>query len=483
MVIEKAKRLVEHKKDVLILLDSITRLARAYNSVIPPSGKVLSGGLDSNALQKPKRFFGAARNIEEGGSLTIIATALIDTGSRMDDVIFEEFKGTGNMEIHLDRKLTDKRVFPSIDMQKSGTRKEELLLPREDLNRVWVLRKVLAPLSAVEAMELLLDKMGKTKSNARLPVVDAEDGVVPSESPGSSRGRCARTGRRVSSPRTPPRTLCATSHSSPSPVARHLPHFAMARRALTRSPGGVGLRAPAKSGPAPGRAVRFEVCVMTMTRAAPPRARAASAPTLRTMFLAVACLVLDPARGGASTRKRIGQFMRTIWESGTGLPQNSVQAMLQTRDGYVWLGTEEGLVRFDGERFEVFNRTNTPELPGQDVKSLFEAPDGSLWIGMVGGLARLKDGHFTAYSLAHGLSHDWISAVTGDRAGNIWLGTFGGGLLRFTDGKSTAFTSQQRPAGQLRLGRPRDPRRKPLDRDQRRADEDDRRSPGDLHHP
>ena len=166
MVIEKAKRLVEHKKDVLILLDSITRLARAYNSVIPPSGKVLSGGLDSNALQKPKRFFGAARNIEEGGSLTIIATALIDTGSRMDDVIFEEFKGTGNMEIHLDRKLTDKRVFPSIDMQKSGTRKEELLLPREDLNRVWVLRKVLNPLSPVEAMELLIERMGKTKSNA-----------------------------------------------------------------------------------------------------------------------------------------------------------------------------------------------------------------------------------------------------------------------------------------------------------------------------
>jgi transcription termination factor Rho len=165
MVIEKAKRLVEHKKDVLILLDSITRLARAYNTVIPPSGKVLSGGLDSNALQKPKRFFGAARNIEEGGSLTIIATALVDTGSRMDDVIFEEFKGTGNMEIHLDRKLTDKRVFPSIDMQKSGTRKEELLLVREDLNRIWVLRKVLAPLSPVEAMELLLDKLGKTKSN------------------------------------------------------------------------------------------------------------------------------------------------------------------------------------------------------------------------------------------------------------------------------------------------------------------------------
>ena len=166
MVIEKAKRLVEHKKDVLIVLDSITRLARAYNTVIPPSGKVLSGGLDSNALQKPKRFFGAARNIEEGGSLTIMATALVDTGSRMDDVIFEEFKGTGNMEIHLDRKLVDKRVFPAIDIQKSGTRKEELLIDKDDLNRVWVLRKVLAPLSPVEAMELLLDKMGKAKSNA-----------------------------------------------------------------------------------------------------------------------------------------------------------------------------------------------------------------------------------------------------------------------------------------------------------------------------
>ena len=166
MVIEKAKRLVEHKKDVLILLDSVTRLARAYNTVIPASGKILSGGLDSNALQKPKRFFGAARNIEEGGSLTIIATALVDTGSRMDDIIFEEFKGTGNMEIHLDRKLVDKRVFPAIDILKSGTRKEELLLSREDLNRIWVLRKVLGPLSAVEAMELLLDKMRKTPSNA-----------------------------------------------------------------------------------------------------------------------------------------------------------------------------------------------------------------------------------------------------------------------------------------------------------------------------
>ncbi len=166
MVIEKAKRLVEHRKDVLILLDSITRLARAYNTVIPASGKVLSGGLDSNALQKPKRFFGAARNIEEGGSLTIMATALIDTGSRMDDVIFEEFKGTGNMEINLDRKLVDKRVFPAIDIQKSGTRKEELLIPREDLNRIWVLRKVLNPLSGVEAMELLIDKLTKAGSNA-----------------------------------------------------------------------------------------------------------------------------------------------------------------------------------------------------------------------------------------------------------------------------------------------------------------------------
>ena len=166
MVIEKAKRLVEHRKDVVILLDSITRLARAYNTIVPASGKVLSGGVDSNALQRPKRFFGAARNIEQGGSLTIVATALIDTGSRMDEVIFEEFKGTGNMEINLDRKLADRRVFPAIDIQKSGTRKEELLLPKEELNRVWVLRKVLTPLSPVEAMELLLSKMGKAKTNA-----------------------------------------------------------------------------------------------------------------------------------------------------------------------------------------------------------------------------------------------------------------------------------------------------------------------------
>jgi transcription termination factor Rho len=166
MVIEKAKRLVEHKRDVVILLDSITRLARAYNTIVPPSGKVLSGGVDSNALQRPKRFFGAARNIEEGGSLTIIATALVDTGRRMDDVIFEEFKGTGNMEIGLDRKLVDKRVFPAIDINRSGTRKEELLVPKDELNRIWILRKVLNPLSTVEAMELLLDKMGKSKSNS-----------------------------------------------------------------------------------------------------------------------------------------------------------------------------------------------------------------------------------------------------------------------------------------------------------------------------
>ena len=167
MVIEKAKRLVEHKRDVVILLDSITRLARAYNTVVPPSGKVLSGGVDSNALQRPKRFFGAARNIEEGGSLTIIATALIDTGSRMDDVIFEEFKGTGNMEINLDRKLVDKRVFPAIDINKSGTRKEELLVPKDELSRIWVLRKVLNPLSPVESMELIIDKLSKTQANAQ----------------------------------------------------------------------------------------------------------------------------------------------------------------------------------------------------------------------------------------------------------------------------------------------------------------------------
>jgi len=165
MVIEKAKRLVEHKKDVVILLDSITRLARAYNTVVPPSGKVLSGGVDSNALQKPKRFFGAARNIEEGGSLTIVGTALVDTGSRMDDVIFEEFKGTGNMEVHLDRKLVERRVFPSIDIHKSGTRKEELLIDEWELRRIWVLRKVLSSLSSVEAMELLLERLSKNEDN------------------------------------------------------------------------------------------------------------------------------------------------------------------------------------------------------------------------------------------------------------------------------------------------------------------------------
>ena len=165
MVIEKAKRLVEHKKDVVILLDSITRLARAYNTVVPPSGKILSGGVDSNALHKPKRFFGAARNIEEGGSLTIIATALIDTGSRMDEVIFEEFKGTGNSELHLDRKLMEKRIFPCLDINKSGTRKEELLMDELTLNRVWILRSLLHPLNVVDSMEFMLDKISKTKSN------------------------------------------------------------------------------------------------------------------------------------------------------------------------------------------------------------------------------------------------------------------------------------------------------------------------------
>jgi transcription termination factor Rho len=165
MVLEKAKRLVEHKRDVVILLDSITRLARAYNTIAPPSGKVLSGGLDSNALQRPKRFFGAARNIENGGSLTIMATALVDTGSRMDDVIFEEFKGTGNMEVHLDRRLADKRIFPAIDISLSGTRKEELLVDRDRLNKMWILRKVLSPLGTMEAMEFLIDKIVGTKTN------------------------------------------------------------------------------------------------------------------------------------------------------------------------------------------------------------------------------------------------------------------------------------------------------------------------------
>jgi transcription termination factor Rho len=165
MVIEKAKRLVEHKKDVVILLDSITRLARAYNTVVPASGKVLTGGVDSNALQRPKRFFGAARNIEEGGSLTIIATALIDTGSRMDDVIYEEFKGTGNMEIHLDRRMAEKRLYPSINVNRSGTRREELLLPPEILQKVWVLRRLLYGMDEMEATEFLLDKLRATKNN------------------------------------------------------------------------------------------------------------------------------------------------------------------------------------------------------------------------------------------------------------------------------------------------------------------------------
>jgi transcription termination factor Rho len=165
MVLEKAKRLVEHKRDVVILLDSITRLARAYNQTVPTSGKILSGGVDSNALHKPKRFFGAARNIENGGSLTIVATALIDTGSRMDEVIFEEFKGTGNMEVNLDRRLSDRRLFPAINIKRSGTRKEELLLTEEELNKMWILRKVINPMDDIEIIELLIDKMKKTKNN------------------------------------------------------------------------------------------------------------------------------------------------------------------------------------------------------------------------------------------------------------------------------------------------------------------------------
>ena len=165
MIIEKAKRLVEHKRDVIILLDSITRLARAYNTVVPSSGKVLTGGVDANALQRPKRFFGAARNIEQGGSLTIIATALIETGSRMDEVIFEEFKGTGNAEIVLERKIADKRVFPAIDIQKSGTRKEELLVPRDQLQKMWILRRILNPMGTIDAVEFLIDKLKDTKTN------------------------------------------------------------------------------------------------------------------------------------------------------------------------------------------------------------------------------------------------------------------------------------------------------------------------------
>jgi transcription termination factor Rho len=166
MVMEKAKRLVEHKKDVVILLDSITRLARAYNTVVPASGKVLTGGVDANALQRPKRFFGAARNIEEGGSLTILATALIDTGSRMDDVIYEEFKGTGNMEIHLDRRIAEKRIYPAINLNRSGTRREELLTDPDELQKMWILRKLLHPMDELAAIEFLIDKLKATKNNA-----------------------------------------------------------------------------------------------------------------------------------------------------------------------------------------------------------------------------------------------------------------------------------------------------------------------------
>ncbi len=225
MVIEKAKRLVEHKKDVVILLDSITRLARAYNTVQPPSGKVLSGGIDANALHEPKRFFGAARNIEEGGSLTIIATALIDTGSRMDEVIFEEFKGTGNCEIHLDRKLMDKRIFPAIDINKSGTRKEELLMPGDELRRLWVLRKVLNPLSTVESMELLIDKLRKTPSNEEFLARDVQVGTSPR----------ARTGRSLGhSPAPRPAQYNLRAHGSyPKTPRRH-------RRLPQRLAAGVG---------------------------------------------------------------------------------------------------------------------------------------------------------------------------------------------------------------------------------------------------
>ena len=183
MVIEKAKRLVEYKHDVVILLDSITRLARAHNTVAPSSGKTLSGGLDSSALQRPKRFFGAARNFEGGGSLTIIATTLVETGSRMDDVIFEEFKGTGNLEINLDRKLSDKRVFPAIDLQRSGTRKEELLLEKRDLDRLWLLRRALSSLGCVEQMELILEKLSKTKTNAEF--LDSMAAPSPKAAPGA----------------------------------------------------------------------------------------------------------------------------------------------------------------------------------------------------------------------------------------------------------------------------------------------------------
>ncbi len=235
MVIEKAKRLVEHKKDVVILLDSITRLARAYNTIVPPSGKVLSGGVDSNALQRPKRFFGAARNIEEGGSLTIISTALVDTGSRMDEVIFEEFKGTGNLEIHLDRKLTDRRVFPSIDIQKSGTRKEELLIPKEDLNRVWVLRKVLTPLSPVEAMELLLSKMAKTKTNQDFLVLDEQRKGIdrPIKDPGGLDAGNQRLGRLGSDRR---HGSGAGPGPSPSDVLRRRPGRQADRRPARHCP-------------------------------------------------------------------------------------------------------------------------------------------------------------------------------------------------------------------------------------------------------
>jgi transcription termination factor Rho len=239
MVIEKAKRLVEHKHDVVILLDSITRLARAYNTVVPPSGKILSGGVDSNALHKPKRFFGAARNIEEGGSLTIIATALVDTGSRMDEVIFEEFKGTGNSEIHLDRKLMEKRIFPCLDINKSGTRKEELLMPRATLNRVWILRQLLHPLNVVDSMEFLLDKAQKRASTGSSPTATRS---CSRRSP--HKRRCPSTTRACSS-RSSTRTCSSWRPKSSSSTAWRISSCS----SISRAPWGA--RAPWKSSRGP----------------------------------------------------------------------------------------------------------------------------------------------------------------------------------------------------------------------------------------
>ena len=225
MVIEKAKRLVEHKRDVVILLDSITRLGRAYNTVVPSSGKVLTGGVDSNALQRPKRFFGAARNIEEGGSLTIIATALIDTGSRMDEVIFEEFKGTGNAEIILDRKVSDKRIFPAIDVSRSGTRKEELLVPKDQLKKVYVLRRILNPMGTMDAIEFLIDKLRSTKIQQRLFLLDEHVSREPSPQSRMRKGRfTAALFVACAHPSTP------SSQARPTPAAALAPSMLAVRQ-------------------------------------------------------------------------------------------------------------------------------------------------------------------------------------------------------------------------------------------------------------